>query len=173
MASWGLARPPLIEQPPGDAGMSYLPPLQERTMQSSPAPLQSNPGKKGEKEQNPSRLAQITSWRPMAPGSQPHPASLLPGLDPDCLIHILKFLDVESLLRFQVAIPQLLQSAGARVSGWSCRESGVCLCRQAQCICIRHAPVTPPLCLALFCLAAVAIKCICEQCQQVGYIFLC
>ena len=46
-----------------------------------------------------------TSLR-MAPGSRP--TRKLSGLDPDCLMNILMFLDVESLLRFQEAFPQLL-----------------------------------------------------------------
>ena len=45
----------------------------------------------------------------MEPGSiQPESSRKLSGLDPDSLMNILRFLDVESLLQFQIAFPQLL-----------------------------------------------------------------
>ena len=47
----------------------------------------------------------------MAPGSiKPCPTRNLSGLDSDCLMNILMFLDVESRLRFQVAFPAAADS---------------------------------------------------------------
>ena len=98
---------------------------------------------------------------------QPPSARQLSGLDPDFLMKILGFLDVESLLQFQVAFPQLL-SVSRSPDLWLEQLLRVWrLPLQASTLHLRQAcPCTPDLCLTLFCSAADAINCIRKRCEH-------